>query len=668
MPDTKLDQQCIDTIRMLALDQVQTANAGHPGMPLGASPALYAIWDRFLKHNPANPRWCDRDRFVLSAGHACSMLYAVLHLYGYNLPLDELKRFRRLGSITPGHPEFGLTPGVEATTGPLGQGIANAVGMAIAEAHLAAYFNRPGHEVVSHHTFVLCSDGDLMEGVTAEACSLAGFLGLGKLIAVYDDNGISIEGETRVLAYDEDTAARFTAYGWHVIEVADGNDLAALEAAIREGMNETAKPTLVRMRTRIGYKSPAEGDAACHGAPFKPEEALATKKAYGWPEEPAFYIPDNALARFREAGEAGPRLETAWRTRFDAYRQEHPDLAARFAMAMKGRLPDGWQQAVPVFKGGGEAATRNAGGDVMNALAEHFDGYLVGGSADLSPSTKTIMNDLDHIRPGNFAGSNMHFGVREHAMGAILNGMAYHGGLIPFGATFMVFSDYCRPAIRVAALSHLPVIYVFTHDSIGVGEDGPTHQPVEQIAALRAIPNLTVIRPADANETAEAWKIALLRRNGPTVLALTRQKLPILARDKYPVADVAKGAYVLAEAEGGAPDVLLIASGSEVCQILEAQRALAADGIRARVVSMPSWEIFEDQDQAYKDHVLPPAVTARLAVEAGVGMGWERYTGDKGAVICMTTFGASGAYKDVLKHFGFTVEKIVAAAKSLAAR
>ena len=665
MADPKLDQLCIDTMRMLAMDQVQSAKAGHPGMPLGASPAMYVIWDRFLRHNPADPQWCDRDRFVLSAGHSCAMLYAALHLTGYDVSLDELKRFRQMGSITPGHPEFGLTPGVEATTGPLGQGISNAVGMSIAEAHLAEMFNRPGHMIVDHHTFVLCSDGDLMEGVASEAASLAGFLGLGELIAVYDDNGISIEGETRELAYDEDTEARFRAYGWQVLQVEDGNDIAALEAAIRKAMAETSRPSLIRMRTVIGYKSPEAGKAKCHGEPFKPEAAIETKKAYGWPVDNPFYVPEEAAAHFRKAVDRGAKQQAEWQARFDAYRAECPELAAKFTMMQNRELPAGWEEAVPVFKLGSDMATRNAGGDVMNAIARHFDGYLIGGSADLAPSTKTIMTDLEHIGQGSFGGSNMHFGVREHAMGAALNGMAYHGGLIPFGATFMVFSDYCRPAIRLAAMSKLQVIYVFTHDSIGVGEDGPTHQPVEQVAALRAIPNLTVIRPADANETAAAWKLALERKDGPTVLALTRQKLPVLDPEKCAAAGTLKGAYILSEAEGGSPAVILIASGSEVSMALDAQCKLADEGVKARVVSMPSWEIFDAQDQAYKDQVLPPAVTARLAVEAGVRMGWDRYVGDKGDVICMSTFGASGPYKDVLKRFGFTLDAVVEKAKAM---
>jgi len=669
MAGSKLDHLCINTIRMLSLDQVQSANAGHPGMPLGASPALYTIFDRFLRFNPRNPAWFDRDRFVLSAGHACAMLYAMLHLAGYDLPLDELRRFRQLGSRTPGHPEAFLTPGVEATSGPLGQGISNAVGMALAEAHLAEMFNRPGHEIINHRTFVICSDGDLMEGVASEACSLAGFLGLGRLIAIYDDNDISIEGETRRLHYDEDTQARFESYGWQVIQVPDGNDIGALENAIRAGIQEVKKPTLIRMRTIIGYGSPEAGKAKCHGEPFKPEAAVETKKAYNWPVDRPFHVPDEVRAHFAKFTEVGARHEEEWNSRFASYRKAFPDLAARLEMMLARRLPDGWESAVPVFEAGQEMATRNASGVVMNAIAKHFDGYLIGGSADLAPSTKTIMTALEHIGPGRFRGSNVHFGVREHAMGAILNGMAYHGGLIPFGATFLVFSDYCRPAIRVAALSHLPVIYVFTHDSIGVGEDGPTHQPVEHFASLRAIPNLRLIRPADANETAVAWRLALERSDGPTVLALTRQKVPVLDTGKYPVqAGAERGAYVLSEARGGKPEVLLLATGSEVSLALEAQAKLADEGIRARVVSMPCWEIFEAQERAYREKVIPPDITARLAIEAGVRLGWDRYVGPKGDTVCMGSFGASGPYRDVMRHFGFTVDNVVAKAKGLLAR
>ena len=666
MSDARLDKLCIDTARMLAVDMVQAAKSGHPGMPLGAAPAAYVTWDRFLRHNPANPDWPDRDRFVLSAGHACAMLYALLHLTGYDLPLEELKNFRQLGSRTPGHPEACLTPGVEATTGPLGQGISNAVGMALAEAHLAAVFNRPGHEIVGHHTFVMCSDGDLMEGISSEACSLAGFLGLGKLIVLYDDNGVSIEGETRKLAYDEDTEARFRSYRWQVIRVDDVGDLDALESAIRAGKLEKNRPTLVWFNSRIGHGSPEEGHAKCHGEPFSDESYQKVKEFYNWPLDKTFHVPEEALFRFRKALERGQYLEMEWQQKFDAYREQFPKLAERFEMMMNRALPPDWEKSLPVF--GAEhdpLATRAASGTVLNAIASAFEDYLVGGSADLAPSNKTIMTGQGHIGRNNYKGMNMHFGVREHAMGAILNGMAYHGGIVPFGGTFLVFSDYMRGAVRVAAMSKLRVIYVFTHDSIGVGEDGPTHQAVEQVAALRAIPNLVVIRPADANETVAAWKLALERSDGPTALALTRQKLPVLDVQKYPIAGgVPRGAYILSDAEGGSPQVILLATGSEVSLALEARKKLSAEGIRARVVSMPSWELFDAQDAAYKEEVLPRSVPARVAVEAGIGQGWEKYTGDRGEVICMTTFGASGPYKDVLKHFGFTAENVVAKVKA----
>ncbi len=668
MSDVQFDQLCINTMRMLAVDMVQAAKSGHPGMPLGASPAAYVIWDRFLRHNPANPAWNDRDRFVLSAGHACTMLYSLLHLTGYeDMTLEELKTFRRLGSRTPGHPEAHLAAGVEATTGPLGQGISNAVGMALAEAHLTELFNRPDHEIVNHHTYVICSDGDLMEGVASEAASLAGFLGLGKLIVLYDDNGISIEGSTHELAYREDTESRFKAYGWQVLKVEDGNDLDAIEAAIRTGLAEASRPTLIWSHSHIGYGSPEQDHAKCHGEPFSDEAARKTKEFYNWPLDKTFHVPEDVLAHFRKALDHGGQLETEWKQGFEAYSAKYPELGKKYNMMMNGELPVGWENSLPAFSpDDGAVATRNASGTVLNAIAKTFEGYLVGGSADLAPSTKTILNDFGHIGPHRFEGMNVHFGVREHAMGAILNGMAYHGGVIPFGATFLVFSDYMRPPIRLAAMTGLRMICVFTHDSIGVGEDGPTHQPIEHLAALRTIPNLVLIRPADANETAAAWRVALERKDGPTALALTRQKLPILNPNKHPISEgVPRGAYILSKAEGGSPDMILIASGSEVSLVIEAQSKLAAEGIRARVVSMPSWELFEAQDAAYKENVLPRNIRARLAVETGVGMGWERYVGDSGDVLSQDTFGASGPYKDVFKHFGFTAENVVEKAKSV---
>ncbi len=667
MADAKLDRLCVTTLRMLAVDMVQAAKSGHPGMPLGAAPGAYVIWDRFLKHNPANPRWPDRDRFVLSAGHACAMLYSLLHLTGYDLPLDELKRFRQLGSKTPGHPEAGFTPGVEATTGPLGQGISSAVGMAVAERHLAALFNRPGHDIVNHRTFVMCSDGDLMEGVSSEACSLAGFLGLGRLVALYDDNGISIEGRTRDLAFRENVGARFEAYGWRVLRLWDLNDLDAVEKTLRDALTDVGKPTLIWARSQIGYGSPEVNTSKIHGEPMKDDQTALTKVFYEWDCCPQFHVPAEAAAHFRKALDRGKAAEAEWNCKFDAYRKAHPELAARFTRMMKGELPTDWQKLLPTFPATEEMATRDAGGKVINAIAPAFEGYLVGGSADLAPSTKTLLTKYGHIGPNNFGGMNMHFGVREHAMGAILNGMALHGGVIPFGATFMVFSDYMRGAVRVAAISHLPVIYVFTHDSIGVGEDGPTHQPVEHLAAFRCMPNMVVLRPADPNETARAWKVALERRDGPTLLALTRQKTITLDTAKYPVAGgVERGAYILSEAEGGRPDVILIASGSEVGLALAAQPLLAKEGVKARVVSMPSMELYEKQDAAYREKVLPAAVTARVAIEAGVRYGWGSYLGTGGDGIFVDTFGTSGTFKDVFKKFGFTVENLVAKAKAAA--
>lgn len=666
MADPKIDNLCVTTMRMLAVDMVQTAKSGHPGMPLGASPAAYVIWDRILKHNPKNPLWADRDRFVLSAGHACAMLYSLLHLTGYDLPLEDLKRFRQVDSKCPGHPEVHITPGVEATAGPLGQGISNAVGMAIAERHMAAIFNKPGHDVVDHHTFVMCSDGDLMEGVASEACSLAGFLKLGKLVVLYDDNGISIEGKTHELAFKENIRGRFEAYGWHVLEVENIADLNAVEKALRAGIAEDSKPTLIWGHSMIGYGSPIAGTSKVHGEPMNDGHASETRKYYEWDKYPAFSIPEDALAHFRKAVNRGAEAETDWNRKFSAYSKSHPELAKRFQMMMKGELPEGWEKSVPVFAPGKDVATRSSGGDVMNAIAKSFEGYLVGGSADLSPSTKTIMNGFGDIKPGDFGGMNMHFGVREHAMGSVMNGMALHRGIIPFGATFMVFSDYMRPPIRIAAISSLQAIYVFTHDSIGVGEDGPTHQPVEHVAALRAIPNTMVLRPADANETAEAWKVALKRREGPTVLALTRQNLPILDVAKYPIQQgVQRGGYVISEAEGGKPDVILIATGSEVSLALQAQAELGKENIRARVVSMPSMELFEAQDAAYRDSVLPPEIGARLAIEAGVRLGWDRHIGPKGDGIWQEVFGVSGQYKHIFKKVGFTVENVVLKAKQV---
>jgi len=624
----------------------------------------YVLWTRFLRHNPANPLWPDRDRFVLSAGHGSMLLYSLLHLTGYDLPLEELMNFRQWGSRTPGHPEYGLTPGVETTTGPLGQGFANGVGMAIAEAYLAARFNRPGHKIVDHYTYAIVSDGDLMEGIASEAASLAGHLRLGKLIYLYDDNRVSIEGSTD-LAFTEDRGQRFQAYGWHVQRV-DGYDLEAIAAAIRAAQRDP-RPSLIMARTHLAYGSPhKQNDAKAHGAPLGEEEVRLTKENLGWPTEPPFFIPEEALARFRQALERGHAWEAEWRARFDAYAAEYPDLAEEWRMAMAGELPPGWDAALPVFKPeDGPMATRAASGKVLNAIAPRLP-TLIGGSADLAPSTKTYLEGLGDFGAEDRLGRNLHFGVREHAMGGILNGMALHGGVIPFGGTFLVFSDYMRPSIRMAAMMGLHVIYVFSHDSLWIGEDGPTHQPVEQLAALRAIPNLTVIRPADANETVVAWRVALEQRSGPVALILSRQSLPILDRTSLaPAEGLVRGAYVLAEAEGGRPDLILIATGSEVHLALEAQKLLAERGVRARVVNMPSWELFDRQPESYRRAVLPPEVTARLAIEAGVSQGWHRYVGPAGDVLGIERFGASAPYKVLQEKFGFTAEDVAQRALAL---
>jgi len=665
----RLDQLCINTIRTLAMDAVQKANSGHPGMPMGAAPMAYVLWTRFLKHNPTNPKWPDRDRFVLSAGHGSMLLYSLLHLTGYDLPLEELQNFRQWGSRTAGHPEYGLTPGVETTTGPLGQGFANGVGMAIAERFLAEHFNRPSHTVVDHYTYAIVSDGDLMEGVASEAASLAGHLGLGKLIYLYDDNHISIEGSTD-LTFTEDVERRFKAYGWHVQRVNDGNDLAAIAAAIEAAQATTEHPSLIMVRTHIAYGSPNKQDTAeAHGAPLGEEEVRRTKENLKWPTEPPFYIPDEVLSHFREAVERGRAWEAEWQARFEAYAAEYPQLAAEWQTAMNGQLPVGWDADLPHFvPADGPLATREVSGQILNAIAPYLP-TLLGGSADLAPSNNTLLKKYDSITGDDFSGRNLHFGVREHAMGSISNGMALHGGLIPYTGTFLVFSDYMRPPIRLAAMMDLPMIFIFTHDSVWLGEDGPTHQPIEQLAALRAIPNLIVLRPADATETVEAWRVALTHREGPVALALTRQKLPVLDRTELADADkVARGGYVLADADGEQPDLILIATGSEVHLALEARQQLAVQGVKARVVSMPSWELFEQQPQTYRDQVLPPTVTARLAIEAGVPQGWHHYVGPAGEVIGLNRFGASAPHKTLMEKFGFTAESITSRALALLGR
>jgi transketolase len=665
----KLDQLSINTIRMLAVDAVEQAKSGHPGMPMGTAPMAYVLWTRFLRHNPTNPDWPDRDRFVLSAGHGSMLLYSLLHLTGYDLPLEEIKHFRQWGSRTPGHPEHTLTPGVETTTGPLGQGFANGVGMAIAEAFLAERFNRPGHTLVDHYTYAIVSDGDLMEGVASEAASLAGHLQLGKLIYLYDDNGISIDGSTE-LAFTEQVGKRFEAYGWHVQEIVDGNDVAALEAAIKAAQAESTRPSLIIVHTHIAYGSPGKQDTAeAHGAPLGAEEVKRTKEFFGWPQEPPFYIPAEVLTQFRKAVERGRGWEAEWQARFAAYAQEYPELAAEWQRAMRHDLPADWEASVPMFKAeDGAMATRVASGRVLNAIAPKIPN-LIGGSADLATSNNTLLRGAGEFSAQNRAGRNLYFGVREHGMGSILNGIALHGGVIPYGATFLIFSDYMRPAIRLAALSELPVIYVFTHDSIGLGEDGPTHQPIEHLAALRAIPNLTVIRPADANETAVAWLVALRQRHGPVALALTRQNLPILDRTRMAAADgLEHGAYILIDAEGGNPDVILIATGSEVPLAVEARTQLAQQGVRARVVSMPSWELFEEQPQTYREEVLPASIRKRLAIEAGTPQGWHYYVGEAGDVIGLPRFGASAPGQVAMERLGFTVANVVARALQLLGR
>jgi transketolase len=664
---TDLDQLCINTIRTLAMDAVQAANSGHPGLPMGAATMAYALWTRFLRHNPANPQWPDRDRFILSAGHGSMLLYSLLHLTGYDLPLEELKNFRQWGSKTPGHPESYVTAGVETTTGPLGQGFGNGVGMAIAERFLAAHFNRPDHEIVNHYTYAICSDGELMEGVSHEAASLAGHLKLGKLIYFYDDNRISIEGSTD-LAFTENRIARFDAYGWHVQKIDDGNDMEAVERAIREAQGQKERPSLISVRTRIGHGSPNKQDtASAHGEPLGVEELRLTKENLGWPLEPPFFIPDEALKHFHQALEKGYHWEREWMDRFQAYEKTYPDLAQEWKQWMNKQLPHDWTKDISPFPADSKGmATREASGKVLNAIAPKLHN-LIGGSADLAPSTKTLMKGERDFQAGHYEGRNFHFGVREHGMGAILSGMALHGGVIPFGATFLIFSDYMRPPIRLAAMMGLKVLYIFTHDSIGLGEDGPTHQPIEQLAALRAIPNLTVIRPCDANETAEAWRFALEHEKGPVALCLTRQGMPTLDREKFASASgLRRGAYVLSDLDvDKEPDVILIGTGSEVHIALEAAKGLQEKGVSVRVVSMPSWELFESQPEDYRDQVLPPSVSARVAIEAGTPQGWHRYVGNRSEVIGIDHFGASGPYEIVYEKFGITADRVVEMAQRL---
>lgn len=672
--DPGLDNECVNTLRFLSVDAVQKADSGHPGLPMGVAAMAYLLWTRFLKHNPANPQWVDRDRFVLSPGHGSMLLYSLLHLTGYDLPLEQIKQFREWGSATPGHPERGVTPGVEMTTGPLGQGFGNGVGLAMAEAHLAACYNRPGIAIVDHFTYGIVSDGDLMEGVSSETASLAGHLDLGKLIYLYDDNRVTLSAGTDI-TFTEDRARRFEAYGWHVQSVPDGNDLAAMDEALRAARAETKRPSLILARTHIGYGSPGKQDSfESHGSPLGVDEVRLTKQNLGWPIEPPFLIPDRAADHFREAIGRGKSAEAEWQDKFLAYGRAFPDLARSFQQVMSGELPDGWDQDIPVFPADAKGmATRVASGKVMNAVAPRLPA-LIGGSADLNPSTYTALSAMGDFEPAgatvhdkqgavdgvwSYAGRNLYFGVREHGMGAILNGLAAHGGAVPFGATFLIFSDYMRPPIRLAAMMKLHVIYVFTHDSIALGQDGSTHQPVEQLAGLRAVPGLTIIRPGDANETAVAWRVALEAGERPVALVLTRQNVPTLDRSQCASADgLRQGAYVLIDALNGRPDVILIATGSEVALVMAARQTLQERKIMVRVVSMPSWELFDAQPQSYRDQVLLPSVHSRLAVEAGSSQGWHRYVGDGGDVLGVDRYGASAPGDVVMREYGFTVDNI----------
>jgi len=655
--ETTLDQLTVTTIRTLCMDAVQKANSGHPGAPMGLAPAAYTLFKYFLKHNPKNPAWMDRDRFVLSGGHGSALLYSLLYLFGYGLDLEDLKNFRQWGSRTPGHPEYGETPGVETTTGPLGQGIANAVGMAMAERHLAARFNKPGQALIDHYTYVMCGDGDLMEGVALESVSLAGHLGLGKLILMYDDNGITIEGKTDI-AFTENVRAKFESQNWHVVTVQDGNDMDEIQRAIQAGKDETGRPTLVQIKTHIAYGSPHKQDSSdAHGSPLGAEEIKLTKKFYGAPEDKDFYVPEEVLDNCRKSISAGREFEHAWQEGFDAYKTKYPEPAGLFVDAVSGFLTRGWDSKIPVFKPeDGPVATRSASGKVLNAIADHLP-TLMGGSADLAPSNNTYIKNASDFQKGAWEGRNVRFGVREHAMGAILAGMYLHSGVRPYGGTFLVFADYMRPAIRLASLMKLPLIYVFTHDSVAVGEDGPTHQPVEHLASLRAIPNLTVVRPADANETAQAWKKALTTLDSPTALILSRQNLPTLDVSKRD-GEFMYGAYTLERTPD--PELILIATGSEVHICVEAAKVLKKDHhIQTAVVSMPSWELFEKAPAPYRERILPSDVKKRLAVEAGISMGWEKYVGEGGRVMGINRFGASAPGGRVLKEYGFSPENIV---------
>jgi transketolase len=662
-----IDQLCIDTLRILAIDMVQKAESGHPGLPMGAAPMAYVLWTRHLRHHPTDPHWPERDRFVLSAGHGSALLYCLLHLTGYDLTMDDLKAFRQWGSRTPGHPEYHLTPGVEATTGPLGQGSGNAVGMAIAERVLAHRFNRPGHTIVDHHTYALVSDGDLMEGISAEASSLAGHLKLGKLMFLYDSNNVTLDGPASLSFSTEDVAKRYESYGWQVLRVERGDtDISAIDNAICAAKAEHARPSLIVVQTTIGYGSPSkQGSSAAHGAPLGADEVVLVKKRLGWDSDDPFHVPEKALEHFRLALARGGELQGNWQRQFEAYATANPALAEEWHAALSGELPEGWDDEIPRWKPNESAATREASGKVLNAIARRVP-WLVGGDADLSESTKTTIKDGGDFDGRSGEGRNFHFGVREHAMSSIANGMAYHGGVRPFVATFFVFSDYMRPAIRLAALNRLPVIFIWTHDSIAVGEDGPTHQPIEQLMSLRALPDIKIIRPADANESAEAYRFLMNNADGPVALVLTRQKLPVIDRDEYGHASgLHRGAYVLWDPPANTPQAIIIATGSEVHQALEAKDLLTRDGIPVRVVSMPSWEVFAAQSEDYKESVLPPSVTARVSVEAGVTFGWSRWVGEAGISIGVDRFGASAPGAVNLKELGLTAENIVASVRRL---
>ncbi len=664
MSQPNLDELCINTIRTLSLDAVQQAGIGHLGLPLGAAPMAYILWTKYLKHNPSNPNWADRDRFVLSAGHGSMLLYSLLHLTGYDLSLDEIKKFRQWESQTPGHPEHGETAGVETTTGPLGQGFANGVGMAIAAKHLAARFNQPGHEIMNHNIYGIVSDGDVMEGVAQEAASLAGHLKLDNLIYLYDDNHITIDGSTDI-SFTENVLKRFNAYGWHTQEVADGNDLPAISQAI-EAAQQQNRPALISVKTIIGFGSPnKQGTPGAHGGPYGDEENKLAKENLDWPSQEAFHVPEEALKHYRNCMKIGQSAESDWNAQFESYQQAHPELSSQLTSVLSGELSQGWSDDLPTYSvDDAPLATRKASGQALNAIA-HKVPSLMGGSADLAGSNNTTLKDEPFLSAENFAGRNIHFGVREHGMGGILNGMALHGGVIPYGGTFLVFSDYMRASIRLAALMKQKVIYVFTHDSIGVGEDGPTHQPIEQIAALRSIPNLTVIRPADGAETSGAWKVALEPDGGPVALILSRQSMPQLPHEKNVIEAVAQGGYILSEAENGQPDLIFIGTGSEVQWAYNAQQQLLQENINARVVSLPSWELFEAQPQSYRDQVLPPNLQARLAIEAGSPFGWERYVGLNGKIIGLDRFGASAPGGLVMDKLGFNTDNVVQQAKDL---